>query len=218
MKNDAISILKAFGIIFMVMCHAGCPKLVDDFIYMFHMPLFFIASGYCFKEIYLQDNRTFIMHRVKGLYLPFVKWSLIFLVLHNVFFYLNIYNGLFGFRGEVSYLYAWQDFAKDALHIVTRMTDNAQLLGGYWFLREMFFGTIMALFLMKYVRPAKWCLVIMLGMAIATDMLHLHVPYFGIGSLTFFSAAFFIAGYAARQYINIANVKFVNGGVRASCS
>lgn len=207
MRNDSITILKGFGILFMVMAHAGCPKILHDFIYMFHMPLFFMASGYCFKEKYLQDNKGFIVRRIKGLYIPFVKWSLIFLALHNVFFYLNIYNDSYGFHGEVSYLYAWRDFAKDCLFILTRMTDNAQLLGGYWFLREMFFGTILSLFLMKYIRSDKMCLMLMLCLTITSKTFHLHVPYFEIGSLTFFSASFFIAGRVTRRFLNVKCIK-----------
>lgn len=210
MRNDAISILKAFGILLMVMVHAGCPQFLHDFVLMFHMPLFFIASGYCFKDKYLHDNRTFIIKRIKGLYIPFIKWSLIFLALHNVFFYLNIYNDSYGFHGEVSYLYGWQDFVKNAAHIITRMTDNAQLLGGYWFLREMFFGTILSLFLMKYVHSVQWCLVVMLGLSIVSSQFNLHIPYFGIGTLTFLSAAFFIAGRVAHQYFSDENVKNIN--------
>lgn len=210
MKNDSISILKGFGILLMVFVHAGCPKFLHDFILMFHMPLFFIASGYCFKEKYLQDNKTFILHRIKGLYFPFIKWSLIFLALHNVFFYLNIYNGSYGFQGQVSYLYAWQDFAKDALYIVTKMTNNSQLLGGYWFLREMFWGTIMSLFLMKYIRSTCWCLCIMLSLTIVSDIFNLHVPYWGIGGLAFFSAAFFITGHLSYKLLNYQLVKNIN--------
>lgn len=202
MRNDSISILKGFGILLMVVVHAGCPMFMHNFILMFHMPLFFIASGYCFKEKYLQDNRTFIIKRIKGLYLPFIKWSLLFLALHNIFFYLNIYNGTYGFNGEVSHLYEWKDFAKDALYIVTKMTNNAQLLGGYWFLREMFWGTILSLFLMKYIRSIKWCIVVMLTLSILTALLDKHVPYFGIGSLTFLSASFFIAGRKMHEILS----------------
>lgn len=38
---------KAFAIWLMVVCHFGLrPKGLVDFIYIFHMPVFFLVSGY----------------------------------------------------------------------------------------------------------------------------------------------------------------------------
>ena len=51
--NPSVGYLKALGILLMVLGHSGNTLHVNHFIYMFHMPLFFIASGYCFKEKYL---------------------------------------------------------------------------------------------------------------------------------------------------------------------
>lgn len=50
-RNSQISIAKAFGIIFMVIGHVFEKGSIGvHFIYMFHMPLFFILSGYFFKK------------------------------------------------------------------------------------------------------------------------------------------------------------------------
>jgi len=137
--------MKAFAIILMVTAHAGFYHEGQVFINMFHMPVFFFCSGYCFKEKYLADApRTFAVRKVKGLYYPYVKYGLLFLALHNVFFYLNIYNSEYGFYGLVSALYGWQDFAKHAFNIVTRMSGDEQLLGGYWFLHTLFFASFLA--------------------------------------------------------------------------
>lgn len=116
-KNDAITIAKALGIILMVLAHARCPQWLEHFIWMFHMPLFFCVSGYCFKDKYLGDAKTFVMKRIKALYIPFVKWSLVFLVLHNFFYSINIYNDIYGFEGEVSYIYSVKDFLKGVKNI-----------------------------------------------------------------------------------------------------
>lgn len=53
MRNNSVSICKAFGIMLMVMLHAGVPG--GTFVAMFHMPLFFVMPGYCFKDKYLQS-------------------------------------------------------------------------------------------------------------------------------------------------------------------
>lgn len=53
MRDDGVTIAKAIGILLMVAAHAGAPDVASRFIVMFHMPLFFFMSGYCFKEKYL---------------------------------------------------------------------------------------------------------------------------------------------------------------------
>ena len=53
-KRNDISIAKAIGIILMVAGHifiTNETQPLHDFIYSFHMPLFFILSGFCFSNI-----------------------------------------------------------------------------------------------------------------------------------------------------------------------
>lgn len=115
------------------------------------MPLFFIMSGFCFKESYLsssESRKLFIRRRIKGLYIPYVKWSLIFLLFHNVFLHLNIYNGTYGWKGDVSRNYVFSDYLYNIPRILG-MLGNEQLLGGYWFLTTLFHSSI--LFLMSRI-------------------------------------------------------------------
>ena len=50
MRDDKVTIAKGIGILLMVAAHAGIPDVISRFIVMFHMPLFFFMSGYCFKD------------------------------------------------------------------------------------------------------------------------------------------------------------------------
>ena len=163
------------------------------------MPLFFFVSGYCFKDKYLNDPRRFAVNKVKGLYVPFVKWSLIFLALHNVFFYLNIYNGQYGFKGEVSQLYTMMDFAKKLVRIVVTMVETEQLLGGYWFLKQLLLGSFLALGCFKYIKNDFLGASVLLVIAIVTAWWNLSVPFFRVGSLTFFSGFFIVMGRAYKR-------------------
>ena len=86
MKNNYIAIAKALGIMLMVVGHSGCPDYLYRFIYMFHMPLFFFCSGFFMKPAEkVVDVRKFVFRRFKGLYWPYVKWGLLFLLFHNLF-------------------------------------------------------------------------------------------------------------------------------------
>ena len=96
MRNTTISIAKGIAIILMVIAHAEAPGWLCRFIFEFHMPLFFITAGYFFSLKYLNDEATFVKKRVKGLYWPFVKWAVFFLIIHNWMFDLGILNETFG--------------------------------------------------------------------------------------------------------------------------
>lgn len=142
MRINSVTYAKAFAIILMVLAHARIFQYGQYWINMFHMPLFFMMSGYCFKFSYLDDVKGFIAKRFSGIYVPFVKWSILFLLLHNFFFHLNIYSDEFGFRGQVSELYTLKDIIIKAFSLVFALGNSEQLLGGYWFLRELFLGSI----------------------------------------------------------------------------
>ena len=152
MRDNSVSIAKAFAIMLMVLAHTWFIDIGNKWINMFHMPLFFFMAGYCFKDKYLTDFKTFASKKVSGLYKPFVKWSLVFLVLHNVFFNFNIYNSEFGYRGNVSQLYSLKDFVQRTIRIVTCMSGNDGLIGGYWFLKSLLIGSLIAYFFIKYIK------------------------------------------------------------------
>lgn len=85
-----IDYAKGIGIILVVLGHVIkgliTVKLVDptfafysvNFLYSFHMPLFFMLSGYFFLPSFLRrDNKSFMINKVKTILYPFVIWSLL---------------------------------------------------------------------------------------------------------------------------------------------
>ena len=85
-RNISIDIIKGIGIILMVGGHCGMP--FTHFIYLFHMAIFFMASGYCFNASNsenMQDVLSFVKRKFKGLWFPYVLWTAVFSLLHNVF-------------------------------------------------------------------------------------------------------------------------------------
>ena len=140
-RNTTISIAKAIGIILMVIGHSGCPNWIHNYIYMYHMPLFFFCSGYFFKDIKDTNQiKVFIIRKCKGLYIPYVKWSILFLLLHNLFYDINIYNELY--NGVKENPYNVMTFIRKILNIAFAMRDTELLLGGFWFLRALFLSSI----------------------------------------------------------------------------
>lgn len=148
-----MDILKAFAIIAVVVGHSGFP--CSNIIYLYHVPLFFIISGYFYKDIYSKTPFDLIKKRVKTLYVPFVGFGLIFLMLHNVFFKLNIYNDKVGYNGIVSHLYTPTEFMTNALKVLA-FRGVEQLVGAFWFVLVLFTVNILFVFIsyitMKYIK------------------------------------------------------------------
>ena len=204
MRNPSVSIAKGIAIVLMVVAHAQCPFWWHNYIYMFHMPLFLFMSGYCFREVQLADTKEFVEKKLNNLWWPFVKWQLLFLLLHNVFFSLNIYNGEYGFLGTVSHEYGLVETMKNALFIVTTMSHGEQLLGGFWFLKSLFVGLMFFYFATKTTRYMLKCgetimdfLVgaILLALTLLLGFIGKGIPILGIGAREFMAGLFIWCGY-----------------------
>ena len=167
---------------------------------MFHMPLFFFMSGYCFKENYIVDWQNFIKKRIKGIYWPFVKWSVVFLMLHNIFFFMNIYNDSYGFHGKVSELYSLNDYIQRLKMILVSMSGNEQLLGGFWFLKSLFFGSIIFFAIRKTIPSPIWGCGILLCLSALFCYFDWPFPVFQLNDTVFLSSFFMMCGHLFRSH------------------
>ncbi len=85
-RDPVIDSMRGIGIVLMVLGHSGYPG--TDFIYLFHMALFFMLSGWLFS---LRGGPVhFIKRKAVTLWLPFVLANTAFTVLNNLFLKLNI--------------------------------------------------------------------------------------------------------------------------------
>lgn len=191
-RVSSISMAKGVAIILMVLAHTQFSLYGDHLIAMFHMPLFFFLSGYCFKEKHLLDAKRYVIKKLKSVYLPFAKWSLIFLAMHNILSYLNVYNNT----------YTISEYVKRAFHIVTAMQDFDPLLGGFWFLRTLMWASIFSFFLIKIAVKSNWralaylvecvCLLVVCSLM---NYLKLHIPYFYVGERELLASFFITTGW-----------------------
>ena len=135
----------------MVIAHAEAPAWLCKFIFEFHMPLFFITAGYFFSLKYLNDEATFVKKRIKGLYWPFWKWSVFFLIIHNWMFDLGVLNEVYGNEmGGVTHPYNWHQIQQHLWNITTAMGGYDQFLcGAFWFFRGLFVASILYLIIYK---------------------------------------------------------------------
>ena len=146
-RDQTLDIVKGIGIILMVMGHSGAPACLHDIIYTFHMPLFFIASGWFFSERNIEDCKSFAVRKFNGIYLPYWKWCVIFLLLHNIFYSVGILNDSYGTSNGVSHWYSFKEMAVLAANFTFRMTGyEGYLLGAYWFVRSLLWGSLLLCF------------------------------------------------------------------------
>jgi len=197
--NNYVSVAKGIGIMLMVLGHTFFSAYGYALIYMFHMPLFFFLSGYCFRKIHLEDFGNYAKKRISKVYVPFVKWGLIFLLLHNIFFHLNIYNDVYGFNGEVSQLYGLSDYLKKAFYIFFCLSGNEQLLGGYWFLHTLFFASFIFYGFLKLRIPIAGG-VISLLLSVLLYFKGIPVVNIYCGAKEFLAVSCMIAGYLYKSY------------------
>ena len=213
MRETKFSILKAIAIICVVLSHAGISGWLFNFVFIFHVPIFFICAGYFFNTKYLTDERTYIVHRFKGLYLPFVRWSLFFLLIHNVLFPLGILSETYGNAGGgVTHPYTWQQFSQHAWSIVSNMSGYDQFLcGAFWFFRALLLASIGFLLMFKLLnrsaqlrdyKHTAWG-VLFITLLLITGKTTTHLNLTGVaqgGYRELMGMAFMTAGFLLKQY------------------
>lgn len=114
-RNPTLDVCKGIGMLLVIIGHLGICW--GDPIYMFHMSLFFILSGVCFSDKYLDSKIEFIRKRFVSLMVPFIVFKGIAYAAINYGPYINT-----------------QSFI-----------DEHHLLGTFWFLKCLFIASVIGL-------------------------------------------------------------------------
>lgn len=154
MRTPSFTILKAIAIILVVIAHSAAPAYLSNFAYMVGVPAFFVLSGYFFKLDNLDNTSDFVIRRTKTLYLPFIKWGVFFLILHNLFFEVGFLSESYGnAQGGVTHPYNWTQAAQHLWSMVFNMSGyDPFMAGAFWFFRALFLANIAFIFLFKTTR------------------------------------------------------------------
>lgn len=189
--------MKAIGIVLMVIGHCTYGlTILRQVIYMFHMPLFFFAAGYCLNRDYLNKKNLFLYKRIKGLYHPVIKWGSLFLVFHNFFYRLSLYSN------EYTHLYDFSTYVKNFILLFVGMRVQEPLLGGYWFLHALFWGSIISCLLLRYLSPYK-AIIVSTIICIIMNTYQVRMPLFGLSPQSFSASVLYISGhlFAYKKYM-----------------
>jgi fucose 4-O-acetylase-like acetyltransferase len=188
-RNRVVDMMKGLAIFLVVVGHSlPYGGWARNYIYMFHVPLFFFVSGYCFKEKYLGDWKTFVRHRVKGLWWPFVKYGVPMVLLHNLFCQLHLYGPLC----EVA-PYSLQDTAKAVARQFV-MSGAEPLLGTYWFLNTLF-GASLLFYVFRRMTGRAWTVALLTVGTVASLLLMPHVETLRIVFRMFLAGVYLALGH-----------------------
>ena len=133
-RNHIVDIGKGIAIILMCIGHSYCPEYLGSFISLFHMAFFFMMSGYFFSLKKVQTPKNFFLKRITGLYIPFLKWGIIFVFLHNIFVNLSLLSD--------ARLYSFKEMCWKAFTTIPRFIPTEEMMGPYWFLSSLFYVSI----------------------------------------------------------------------------
>lgn len=132
-----IDIIKCVGIILMIMGHVGFGSYFDHYIHAFHMPIFFIVSGYLWKNN--KKFRDFALRKVQTLLIPWI----LFLIIQT----------------------AWEVVLGASISKQINMIISGKT--GIWFLTAMFIGEMLFYWIMQvknnYIRTLIVITVSLLG-------------------------------------------------------
>ncbi|QQE80941.1 acyltransferase family protein [Alicyclobacillus sp. SO9] len=75
-----IDVCKGIAILLVILGHTTIPPRTYNYIYSFHMPLFFMLSGYLFSMSRHSEFMPFLKSRVKSLVIPYFSFGIISII------------------------------------------------------------------------------------------------------------------------------------------
>ena len=186
-----IDIMKGIAILCVMIGHTTWrSEWLAISIYSFHMPLFFIISGY-FAKTYSEhsgNSWTFIKQNARQLLVPFI----VTLVISCLYVLIQAIH--YGDMSMLTHKLASHILAWDTIWEGTLFDHH---IAPIWFLLALFWGRILFYWLS---RLGKWLIPLCILLSVAMILVHPYVPTpFGIGR-GIEALMFIAAGWAYKQY------------------
>ena len=196
-RTEYIDIARGIVIILMLIGHSGAPDILTQLIYGFHMPFFFILSGFLYNREKWDEKglRKLVVSKFRAYIIPYF-------VLCGINIAMKItYDFLIGFsfeeckaEGIKRFLWVLYSYSTKA-----RMDTSVPL----WFLPCIFLSTIFTWMIFKIKGPVTKCLFFISFWIINIILNALKSPVlpWHIG-LSLIGAGFMMAGYYIRKVID----------------
>lgn len=216
-RIEYMDILKGISIITVVMGHAS---VASGFVFLFNMQLFFFVSGYFYNDKYIETPNVVIKKRLKTLYLPFIKYGVVFLILHDLFYNINFYSKL---ANVPESFYTLKDIANKFIHIL--LFDSSELLlSPFWFLTDLFIITMLFTLIFKITNNLKSKDIIRIIIIIALFVIGNYLTKIGCNlswsiynkemfNVSFVGLLFFYAGHFYKKYESKVKFNVIFAGI-----
>jgi fucose 4-O-acetylase-like acetyltransferase len=138
-KNRTFSIVKAIGIILIVIGHSAIYTPLRTFAYLVNIVIFLFVAGYFFNDNYLEKPLLFLKKKVIRFYVPWVAYGVIFVLLHNTFLKLHLMS--FDSHTRIAIEpYDLSETIHKIIGVLTFFQWKEPLLAPLWFLFGIFSG------------------------------------------------------------------------------
>lgn len=187
-RDRSIDIFKGIGIIFVVFGHVTRNWSLIDYIWGFHMPLFFFASGFLFTRDKYDGFLSFTKHRINRLIIPYFFFSIIGIGICYISIHTNPVNH------DISLL-------KDSVGILYGNMNS--VTGALWFLTTLF--VLESIFYLISFLNNKYIIFFCAIILHIIGLLTISTPYrdlpWGL-NLAFIAMPFYALGYTCKKHIN----------------
>ena len=222
-RNSTVDCMKGILIALVVLGHTYNP-FCSDFIYLFHVGMFFVLSGYCFNQKYTNDAgglKDLLVKRIKSLWVPYVAYNFVFLLLQNVFLRIGFlttdesyftYSPILpdGFCQPLTFRTGLIAFIKSLFFMHSR-----PFAGGLWFLGGLFYVTFLyaaVQYILRKLKIEKLHIVFSVmflcaGWLIVRFRLMERVSILRQGAIILISEVLFCAGTYIREYVRVPEIK-----------
>ncbi len=184
MRDKTIDLAKGLAIILVMIGHTLTNQHICNAIYSFHMPFFFVLSGYFMKKKSI-DN-TYILKLYKTLLLPYLVTALITICI-SFLWYQNFYN----------------DFIATILVGCKIFNIDIPFIGAIWFLVALFISKIIVQVVINGIIKWEFLLLFATISFVISKTIGIVMPW--CISIIGFCSIFVFIGYILKRYeiINI---------------
>lgn len=194
MRYNWIDSLKGMAIILVVIGHLnGVSSGLNQYIYSFHMPLFFFISGYLFNfEKYIDIGKEYVIKKINSLIIPYFFFSVI-----SYIFYI-IMDSLY--QPQIQNIEVFKEGILFNLYVIICSASGYLINTPLWFLPCLFITEVSFFILRKHFKPNYALLFIIIAFSLIGFLYNNYVPLrlpWG-ADIAFTGIVFYSAGYIFR--------------------
>ena len=183
-----VDMARGFAVLLVMIGHSGAPKILVNWLYLFHIPLFFFLSGYVFKWEKHRDLKQFIRSRCYGLLIPSLTLGAITTLFNLMFSSIDVKTIWFRLLGALIQL------------------RGGQFKMGLWFVTCLFVTELLFWCMMRFLKKPRR---VIAALAVCSVVGYLYVQLIGkivpwSLDVMCISVGFFGAGYfCANNYLAV---------------